>query len=665
MEPPFKSSMRVILFYIIFLTGASDAFAQDWSEIIKITAQNNGGSSSRHIQANYGGDVAISGNYAIAGSRFNDTDADGLNLISNAGAAYILFNNAGTWAQVKKITSPVRDAEIFGGSVSIAGDYAVVGAELESLDASESNVVGGAGAVYIFKKDQGGSGNWGLIKKVVAPVRAENDFFGRAVSINGDYLVVGVNNEDQDSDELNTLLQSGAAYIFKKDQGGSDNWGLIKKITASTRGAGDLFGEDVSIDGDYVIVGSPRDSEDANEANPINEAGSAYIFKKDQGGSENWGQIKKFTAPVREATDHFASAVSIGASYAIVGAPQENEDAAELNTLADAGSVYIFKKEEGGTDNWGEIKKITAPVRKSGDFFGLSVSITQDYLIVGAPTEDEDASEANNIGGAGSAYIFKKDLGGIGNWGFQQKIVASLRAPSDAFGWSVSISASYIFVGMPGDDEDALEANTLESAGSAYIFGMVEPLPVTLTTFNAVKNENQVLLTWATTMESNSDYFDIQKSGDGRVWDTLGRVLAAVKSDQLRSYSFTDYNPWHEDSPGHENLYRLKMVDHASDGLDRSFAYSRIISLSFGNNPRIILYPNPVSDKLYCNPADAANIESITMVNSAGQIMFRAFGDRKTSVSVDGLTPGIYLAQIRKKAGTVQTQKVLVVRFSP
>jgi hypothetical protein len=95
---------------------------------------------------------------------------------------------------------------------------------------------------------------------------------------------------------------------------------------------------------------------------------------------------------------------------------------------------------------------------------------------------------------------------------------------------------------------------------------------------------------------------------------------------------------------------------------DGSFAYSRMISLSFVNYRRTILYPNPVSDKLYCNPADAEKIESITMINSAGQIVFHTFENSKVAISVNGLTPGIYLAQIRKKGGAVQFQKLVVVR---
>ena len=134
-------------------------------------------------------------------------------------------------------------------------------------------------------------------------------------------------------------------------------------------------------------------------------------------------------------------------------------------------------------------------------------------------------------------------------------------------------------------------------------------------------------------------------------------MLASVKSDQLRTYSFIDNNPSDEDSPGHESLYRLKMVD-----LDGSFAYSRIVSLSFDNNRRAVLYPNPVSDMLYFRRADAAKIESITMINSAGKVALQVMDGGRAAITVNGLTPGIYMAQIRKKTGAVQVQKVVIVR---
>ncbi|MDQ6477975.1 T9SS type A sorting domain-containing protein [Dyadobacter sp. LHD-138] len=652
-----QSSLKMVLFSAIFLTSTFNTFAQNWNQLIKITAQNNGGSSARSAVDLYGNSVSISGNYAIVGAHFEDEDVNGLNTVTNTGAAYILYNNAGNWVQVKKITAPIRETfDEFGISVSISGDYAIVGAYAEDENALETNTLAGSGSAYIFKKDQGETDNWGLVKKITASVRGIGDSFGYSVSINGNYAIVGAYQEDENANETTTLSASGSAYIFKKDLGGADNWGQIKKITASTRGVTDFFGYAVSINGDYAIVGAYFEGEDALEANTLSASGSAYIFKKDQGGADSWGQIKKITAPIRNDNDLFGSSVSISGDYLIVGAYADDEDASEANTLNGSGSAYIFKKNQGGTDNWGVLKKITALARTAEDIFGLFVSINGEYAIVSATQEDDDVNELNPLNVSGSAYIFKKDQDGTDNWGQVQKITASVRAIGDQFSTSVAIDGNYALVGAAGEDEDASGANTISSAGSAYIFHYTPPLPVTLITFNAVKNENQAMLSWATTMESNADYFDIQKSTNGHFWKTLGRVPAAINSNNLRSYSFTDPDLSDENSPGYERLYRLKMVD-----LDGSFAYSRMVSLSFDNHPRTILYPNPVSDKLYCNLADAAHIASIMIINSAGQILLQSF-DAKIGIPVNRLTSGTYLAQIRKKTGTVQFQKIIVVR---
>ena len=66
---------------------------------------------------------------------------------------------------------------------------------------------------------------------------------------------------------------AGAAYIFKRDQGGADNWGQVKKITASDGAAGDYFGVSVSISGDTVVVGAAKDDDNGIDAS------SAYVFK--------------------------------------------------------------------------------------------------------------------------------------------------------------------------------------------------------------------------------------------------------------------------------------------------------------------------------------------------------------------------------------------------
>ena len=645
-----QSFLKMTLTSLIFLTNIVITFGQSWNQILKATAKNDGGSSARTVDDGYGYYVAISGNYAIVGARFEDEDANGLNPVTDAGAAYILFNNAGTWTQVKKIVSPFREMEEFGSSVSISGEYAVVGASNEGEDASDANTVGGAGAVYIFKKDQGGVGNWGLIKKTIAPVRAENDFFGYSVAIDGSYLVVGAYLEDQDSDGNSTVSQAGAAYIFKKDQGGTDNWGLVKKITATNRNIDDWFGYSVSISGDYAIVGAWREDDDVAEANPLSEAGSAYIFYK--GVGESWAQQKKITASVRGVDDHFGFSVSISGEYAIVGADQEDEDANELNTLNNSGSAYIFKKDVGGAGNWGQLKKINSSTRNHGDTFGISVSINGSYAIVGAFGGDASVALTNT----GTAHIFQKDNTGAEQWGQMQKIVASAPTNQDSFGWVVAISGDHAIVGAHGEDEDELDANTLSNSGSAYIFKLNSAaLPVTLMTFEGEQKEAQVLLRWSTAQEISADYFEIQKSHNGKVWKAIGSVPAANNNKSMRNHSFLDNTIELENTPGQENLYRLKMVD-----LDGRFAYSRVVSVWFSWNTQAIIYPNPVEDALYINPALAGKIESISLINSLCEVIFQSSVNERMQISVKHLTPGVYLARIRQKAGKVSTQKVLV-----
>ncbi|MFT5348752.1 MAG: hypothetical protein ACI9M3_001793, partial [Bacteroidia bacterium] len=214
------------------------------------------------------------------------------------------------------------------------------------------------------------------IKKTVASDRGASDYFGWSVAIAGDYMVVGVPDEDEDASGGGTAMSAaGSVYVFQKDTGGTDNWGQIKKIVASNRAANDNFGYSVAIAGDYIVVGAYLEDEDASNGTTLSAAGSAFVFKKDQGGTNNWGQIKKIVASDRAAIDWFGWSVAIAGDYIVVGAHKEDEDASGGNTLSEAGSAYVFQKDTGGTDNWGQIQKIVASDREANDRFGNSVAI--------------------------------------------------------------------------------------------------------------------------------------------------------------------------------------------------------------------------------------------------------------------------------------------------
>ena len=102
--------------------------------------------------------------------------------------------------------------------------------------------------------------------------------------------------------------------MYGEDEGGVDTWGEVTKITASDGAADDLFGVSVAISGDTAIVGALHDDDNGSSS------GSAYVYRRDQGGVDNWGQVTKITASDGAALDVFGRSVAISGDTAIVGA---------------------------------------------------------------------------------------------------------------------------------------------------------------------------------------------------------------------------------------------------------------------------------------------------------------------------------------------------------
>ncbi len=364
----------------------------------------------------FGCSVAISGDYAIVGAQNNR-------------AAYI-FHRTGTnsWDEEVKIVPPnFRDNQSFGVSVAISGDYAIVGAHYAKLEGTHSEETG---AAFVFHRT--GMNSWGERVKLVASDAEVDDWFGLSVSISGDYAIIGARGEDTGG------IRAGAAYIFHRT--GTNSWDEGVKIVASDAYAGDYFGNAVSISGDYAIVGA------YNEEAGGSDAGAAYIFHRT--GTNSWDEVVKIVAPDAEAYDHFGCSVAISGDYAIVGAYGED------NGGSYAGAAYIFHST--GTNSWGEGVKIVAPDAEAYDYFSTSVAISGDYTIVGACVEDAGGQDA------GAAYIYRRT--GTNSWNEGVKIVASDSEADDNFGVSVAISGDYTIVGASG--EDAGDQN----AGAAYIF---------------------------------------------------------------------------------------------------------------------------------------------------------------------------------------------------
>lgn len=170
------------------------------------------------------------------------------------------------------------------------------------------------------------------------------------------------------------------------------------------------------------------------------------------------------------------------------------------------------------------------------------------------------------------------------------------------------------------------------------------PLPVTLIGFNAWKQEQAALLKWETASEVNSDYFEVQRSTDGKRWGELGAVTASGDKTTESRYSFIDQSPFHG-----ENLYRLKMVDR-----DGTFAYSSIKALDFGS--LLIFFPNPVKDQLRVQGLRKGRI---IMTNIEGKTIFQSNYSRDLTIDLRNHPSGIYTVNVVEESGNVVTTRIV------
>ncbi|HCO96438.1 MAG TPA: hypothetical protein DIU00_21275 [Phycisphaerales bacterium] len=329
--------------------------AADWIQQAKLTA------SSPAAGDQFGCSVSISGDNAIVGADRNDYNGPW------SGAAYIFERtNAGWIQQAMLVPSDGRVGDRFGCAVSISRDYAIVGSYWDDDNGTSS------GSAYIFRKEVTG---WIQEAKLTASDGAKDDWFGYAVSISGNYAIVGAALDDDSG------TNRGSVYVFRRS---GSSWVQQAKLVAGDGDAGDEFGGSVCLEGNSAVIGAIG-ADDMGE-----DSGAAYIFER---SGNDWIQQDKLVVPDGAAGDHFGNSVSIDGNYAVAAA---NLDA---DMGEDSGSAYIFKREG---QSWAQQAKLTAPDGDQDDYFGQWVAIDSSYAVIGAPYDDD------NGGNSGSVYIFRR-----------------------------------------------------------------------------------------------------------------------------------------------------------------------------------------------------------------------------------------------------------------
>jgi len=356
--------------------------------------------------------------------------------------------------------------------------------------------INGAGAAYVFVRS---GTNWSQQAYLKASNTGRHNWFGYAVAISGDTVVVGALGEGSNATGINgnqnnnTATDAGAVYVFVRS---GTNWSQQAYLKASNTGAGDEFGSAVAISGDTLAVGAWAEDSNATGANgnqnsnSASNSGAAYVFVRN---GTNWNQQAYLKASNTRTAAEFAGTVAISGDTLAVGAGAESSSATGVNgdqsdtNAPESGAAYVFVR--AGT-NWSQQAYLKASNAKAGDQFA-KVAVSGDLVAVGAVSEPSKATGVNgdqtdhSAPIAGSAYVFVRT--GT-NWNQQAYLKPSNTRAYDEFSWSLAISGDTVVVGADGEFSNATGVNGDQSntnapvSGAAYVFtGLGPPMRTTIT----------------------------------------------------------------------------------------------------------------------------------------------------------------------------------------
>ncbi len=238
--------------------------------------------------------LAADGDRVVVGAP-NKSDA-----FPQSGAAYVFERTPSGWVQTAKLTEEA-DADSsngFGGSVALDGDRIVVGAPGADLSPS----VVGVGVVYVFDRTPSG---WARVARLVSPSPDPSDWYGFDVAVDGDTVLASEQHDD------GATVVEGRVYVYQRS---GTSWPLVAELTARDPAAYDSFGTAIDVDGDAAIVGVLYDADNGLDS------GSAWVFRRSAPGATTWVREAKLLASDGAAGDRFGGDVSISGDYAVVGA---------------------------------------------------------------------------------------------------------------------------------------------------------------------------------------------------------------------------------------------------------------------------------------------------------------------------------------------------------
>ena len=342
----------------------------------------------------------------------------------------------------------------------------------------------------------------------------------------------------------------------------------------------------------------------------------------------DWGNEVRLIASDGEFYDAFGCSVSLSGDYAAIGAHWDDDSGLY------SGSAYIFHY---NGLNWVEKAKLTASDGEANDEFGMSVSISGNYAVIGAYKDDDNGVDS------GSAYIFYYN--GL-SWVEQAKLTASDGEAYDFFGESVAITDNYILVG-------ALNAGD-NNTGAAYVYEKIKPLAVTLSSFTTTYTMNNLTISWTTESETNMNGFKIWKSTNDNQEDaeSISELISAQNQNFEHTYFYVDSN---NVELGQTYYYWLEAIGY--DGISTFYGYCtiKIDDSEIDDLPQITKllanYPNPFNPETKISfKVKEDETATLFIYNMKAQLVFQKYyatGNYEVYWNGSKYSSGIYFYKLQ------------------
>ena len=514
----------------------------------------------------FGGSVAIDLDTMVVGAPLEDSSYHGVDpkkdddQTRDAGAVYIYTRTDGVWtqqAQIKASNPGVGDQ--FGYSVALSGDTLIVGAPGERSNATgingnqADNSLSDAGAVYVFNRT---GTRWSQQAYIKASNPDSGDKFGYSVAYDGKLLAVGAPYEDNGSaiingdQTANNAVSAGAAYAFRRSGTG---WSQSAYLKASNAQQQDYFGYSVGVFNDVVVVGAPGEDSTSkgingsqtNDLNVTDRYGAVYAFR---GEGSVWRQESYIKSSIPDPLGAFGSSLSFSATTMVVGAPGNTRN---------TGNAFVFVRNQ---TNWRDEAVLRASNPGFTDYFGKSVAISGDAIIVGAHQEGSKATGINGAQGdnsalaSGAAYVFIRartlwkqqaylKASNTDTTGRGGQLSSDSSPTSDFFGEAVAIDGSTAVVGAKAEDSAATGINGDQSdesaiaAGAAYVFTGFGPASDIALTYEVINSPVLAGGEARTIFRLNATNIGVSNATDIRIRQTLSAEVEASADPSSGTYA--------------------------------------------------------------------------------------------------------------------------------